>query len=145
MKKVKFHLNRQLLRLGHRNLLRSFIENLIKKERCGLKNIEIIFCDDPELLNLNRHFLHHDYFTDILTFNLGSGKAIEGEIYISIPRVRENALQLKIPFSEELHRVIIHGVLHLTGYTDEIRADRLKMEHRQELYLKQYLDLVNNK
>jgi rRNA maturation RNase YbeY len=144
LKKVKFHVNNHPLKLAQRNLLRNFIENIFDKEGFELGSLNIIFCNDQELLKLNKKFLKHDYYTDILTFDLSFSTAIEGEIYLSLSRVKANSIHLDIPFSEELYRVLIHGVLHLTGYNDKTKSDKIRMEKRQELYLRQYLRLIKN-
>jgi rRNA maturation RNase YbeY len=86
---------------------------------------------------MNQQYLNHDTLTDIITFDYSdSPKAIEGEIYISIPRVKENATKLKVDFETELHRVIIHGVLHLVGYKDKSSTDKKEMRAAEEKYLR---------
>jgi rRNA maturation RNase YbeY len=97
-----------------------------------------VFCSDRELLKINRTFLKHDFYTDIITFDLSESKTIQGEIYISVDRVRDNARKLETTFNSELHRVIFHGALHLCGYKDKDKQSRLKMRVREEYYLNQY-------
>lgn len=98
--------------------------------------INVIFCSDQYLLQLNKGYLKHDYFTDILTFDLSEGAGpLEGDLFISIPRIRENAKLLKVDFSQELHRVIVHGVLHLMGYSDKKSADKARMREKEDAYL----------
>lgn len=99
-------------------------------------DLNIIFCTDDELLNINKEYLNHNYYTDIITFSIDENhKQIEAELYISIDRVEDNARQLNIAFYNELHRVIIHGVLHLCGYSDKSKEDELSMRERESFYL----------
>ncbi|MBW2937268.1 rRNA maturation RNase YbeY [Aureisphaera sp. CAU 1614] len=106
----------------------------------GLKegDLTFIFCDDVYLHKINLEFLNHDTLTDIITFDYTLGKEIHGEIYISIDRVKENASEYKVSFNEELHRVIIHGVLHLCGYKDKSEADESQMRFKENFYLQAF-------
>ena len=99
-----------------------------------------IFCSDDYLLGINQQFLEHDYYTDIITFDLSpSGKApLEAELYISVDRVKENATTLGQPFYRELHRVIFHGLLHLMGYKDKQKKDQTLMRQMEEKLLTEY-------
>ena len=106
--------------------LSSWITNVIVTEGYDLGELNYIFCDDAYLLPLNIEFLKHDTLTDIISFDNTMGKLISGDIYISIERVMENAKTYNVSFSEELHRVMIHGVLHYLGYKDKSEDD-LKM------------------
>jgi rRNA maturation RNase YbeY len=110
----------------------AMIHQIIKEENKSLNQLTFVFCDDSYLLNLNQQFLKHDTLTDIITFPMSSD-GIDGEIYISIPRVRENAGAFSNSFTSEYLRVIAHGVLHLCGYKDkseeEIRVMRAKEDH----------------
>ncbi len=101
-------------------------------------DISIVFCSDEYLLEMNRLYLHHDYYTDIITFDLGNGSAIEGELYISIDRVKDNAINMDVPYLDELHRVIIHGILHLCGYKDKKQQDVLVMRGLEDKYLRNW-------
>ena len=95
-----------------------------------------IFCSDKDLVRLNNQYLKHKALTDILTFDYSTDpKSIHGEIYISVQRVKENAGRFKESFDEELHRVIIHGVLHLVGYNDKSPTDKALMREKEEAYL----------
>ena len=101
-----------------------------------LKELNYIFCSDNYLLQINRQYLDHDTFTDIITFdNSETEKVITGDIFISVDRIKENAAQLQITEKEELHRVIIHGALHLLGYKDKKTADKIKMTLKEDFYL----------
>ena len=98
-----------------------------------------MFCSDEYLLRINRDYLQHDYYTDIITFDLSEpGGPVQGEIYISVDRVRDNAKELAVSIQKELHRVIFHGVLHLCGYTDKTKQDQARMRALEEKYLDLY-------
>ncbi len=112
-----------------------------KAEGFSIQSLTFVFMNDENLLAFNRQFLNHDEYTDIITFDLSekSGKKkkeIEGEIYISMERVKENAKTFGKTFQEELHRVMIHGVLHLCGYRDKTSASQKKMRMKEDFYLK---------
>lgn len=124
--------------LPDRSSLKKFIESIFKKEGYKLGSLNYIFCTDKRLLQINRDYLRHDYYTDIITFGL-TQNPIEGEIYISIDRVKDNARQLGVSFKSELHRVIFHGALHLCGYGDKSKAESKLMRTKEDQYLKLYL------
>ena len=115
--------------------MKAFLVRLFQKEKKKLEGLNYIFCDDEYLLGINRDFLKHDYYTDIITFDLSAGPATIGEIYISIDRVKDNAQQLKQPVSKELQRVIFHGALHLCGYKDKRPADIKLMRSKEDHYI----------
>ena len=108
----------------------AFIE---KKE---IEKIDYVFCNDEFLLGLNTKFLHHKTLTDIITFDDSQDNVISAEIYISIPRVKENAAIFETSFQKELYRVMIHGVLHCMGYRDKSKKDQRKMRRLEEKYLR---------
>jgi probable rRNA maturation factor len=114
----------------------SWIKTVIKKEKHSLVALTYIFCSDACLLKLNQEYLRHHTLTDIITFNLGqvSGQ-VNGEVYISIDRVKQNAIDFVTTFDQELHRVIIHGVLHLVGYGDKKSGEKTIMRKKEEAYL----------
>ena len=119
-----------------RLLVKSFLPIIFLEEKVEFVEIGYIFCTDEYLLGLNEEFLNHDTYTDILTFTLsGEGQPIISEIYISIDRVKDNAVSLKIPFLDELHRVMIHGVLHLCGYSDHTPLLKTEMTLKEDYYL----------
>lgn len=146
--------------LRNRIALRGFMENQIRKsgnKRNRKLNLSFVFCSDEYLLDINRQFLKHDYYTDIITFPLSDTvEELEAEIYISVDRVRENSLKFavrgsqKTPntgsqepeqlFQRELHRVIFHGVLHLLGFKDKSKANQLEMRKMEDLWLKRFAD-----
>ena len=125
--------------LQDRVKLKKFIESIFKKEKKKIQGLNYVFCTDEELLKINRQYLHHDYYTDIVSFELSKkDEPAEGDIYISIDRIRDNALNLGEPLFKELHRVIFHGALHLCGYKDKTRSQSLEMRNKEEEYLSRY-------
>jgi probable rRNA maturation factor len=114
----------------------SWIKRIVEGEGASIKEISYIFCSDSYLLSLNQGFLNHSTLTDIITFDnsVESGK-IEGEIYISIDRVKENAVRFNAQFEDELNRVMIHGVLHLLGYKDKKPTEKTLMRKKEEACL----------
>jgi probable rRNA maturation factor len=138
--KVCFFFEKKDFRLNNRTKLKSFLEGLFKKEGKKLDSLNYIFTSDKELLKINQDFLHHDDLTDIITFEYSPGDQTQGEIYISVARVKENAKLLKLPFSQELHRVIFHGALHLCGYKDKSKFHVKKMREREDYYLGKYFE-----
>jgi probable rRNA maturation factor len=137
---VHFFYNEVTPYLPNRQKLKGFIAQLFAKEgRRQLKNLNYIFCTDDYLLQVNHDFLQHDYYTDIITFDLSdTPKEVTGEIYISVDRVRENAATHQVSFTEELHRVIFHGALHLCGYKDKKPAEVKAMRGAEDRYLALY-------
>lgn len=125
--------------LKDRIQLKEFLRKLFKKEGVALDALRYIFCSDDYLLEINRQYLQHDYYTDIITFNLAEPKApVQGEIYISIDRVRDNARQFNSTLTEELHRVIFHGALHLCGYKDKTRKEEALMRSKETECITRY-------
>ena len=108
---------------------------LIVDEGCVLGDITFVFCSDEELLGVNKEFLNHDYYTDIITFDYSEGSVISGDLFISIDRVKENALSFNVKIMEELHRIAFHGVLHLLGYNDKTEAEVIIMRAKENHYL----------
>ena len=106
-----------------------------ESEICRLGDINIIFCSDPYLLNINIQYLGHDYFTDIITFDYSEKPVVSGDLFISIDSVRENSVFYGTEFQEELHRVIVHGLLHLIGYDDHSDEDIKTMRSKENYYL----------
>lgn len=139
MKKVQFIFHDRQLVLNNRKALKQFIEQIFMKEEKLLKKVSIIFCSDEYLLGINQEFLKHNYYTDIITFDLSvKGNGIEAEIYISVDRLKENARKLDISFIQEIHRIIFHGVMHLCGYKDKTKEEVRLMRLKEGQYLKMY-------
>jgi rRNA maturation RNase YbeY len=101
---------------------------------CGKStgNIVYLFCDDEKMLEINRQYLQHDYYTDIITFDYTENNKISGDIFISLETVKTNAEKFKTNYEEELHRVIIHGILHLCGYNDKTAEDKKRMRAKED-------------
>ena len=123
--------------IRHKKLLRAWIVSTIETENWIPGNINVVFCTDKYLHELNFQFLKHDTLTDIVTFDYNRNDEISGDLFISIDRVRENATILGRKVQEELHRVIIHGVLHLCGYKDKDEVNKKKMSSLEDKYLSQ--------
>lgn len=137
--KVCFFFDTVKVTLTNRRALKHFIEQLFRKEGKKLLSLNYIFCSDKMLLQVNQDFLKHDYYTDIITFDLSTTPAsIIGEIYISVDRVKDNAKQLGVSFRSELHRVIFHGALHLCGYGDKNKTQIQEMRRLEDKYLHLY-------
>ena len=137
--KVYFFFEHKKFKLENRSGLKKFIETLFKKEKKQLGSLNYIFCSDKSLLEINQEFLNHNYYTDILSFDLSDSKLTEAEIYISIDRVKENARNLGISFKSELLRVIFHGALHLCGLGDKTSIEKKKIREKEDYYLNQWL------
>ena len=125
--------------LRDRTGIKKLIASVFRKEGVKLGSLNYIFCTDKRLLKINQDFLKHDYYTDIITFELSpKGLPIEGEIYISIDRVKENAITEETSFKQELLRVILHGALHLCGYKDKTAAQVTLIRQKEEFYLSNF-------
>lgn len=136
MAAVNFFSQKIPFKLPHPRKTSAWIQRAIKAENHSLKQINFIFCSDEHLREMNIEFLNHKTYTDILTFdNSEIIKEIEGDIFISIDRVRENATKLDNQFMDELSRVLIHGVLHLMGYSDKTKAEKMEMRKKEDAYL----------
>ncbi|MBB3054609.1 rRNA maturation RNase YbeY [Mucilaginibacter gotjawali] len=123
-------------KLKNKTLVRQWITQTILAEGYKLKELNYIFCSDAYLLQINQQYLNHDTYTDIVTFdNSETEKVIIGDIFISIERIRENAAKFSTSETDELHRVIIHGALHLLGYKDKTPATKQKMTQKEDFYL----------
>ena len=136
---VSFHNADVTFTLRAKKVLKNFITSFFEKEKNKKITVSYIFCSDEYLLKINKDFLKHDYYTDIITFPLSeTPKRVDAEIYISLERVLENAFKLKVPFDRELHRVMFHGVLHLVGYKDKTKAEKLEMRESEDALLEMY-------
>ena len=122
--------------LKRKSELKSWIRSVIEKEKYVLGNLSYTFVSDESLLKINIDYLKHNTYTDIITFNYNEDKKVSGEIFISVDRVKENAKKFDVNFEEELHRVIIHGVLHLCGYKDKTKADSDLMRKKENASLR---------
>ncbi|MBA2249005.1 MAG: rRNA maturation RNase YbeY [Chitinophagaceae bacterium] len=139
-KKIFYFHSRKLPSIGSKAKLTQHLLDIFKAERIELESLSIILISDQELIKINKQYLKHDYYTDILTFELnGENAPVWAEIYISLDRVKENAKTFKIFYRDELLRVIIHGILHLCGYKDGITAQKNKMSKLETKYLYKYV------
>lgn len=110
------------------SLIKRWVCEVVATYDCRVGEINYVFVDDERILEVNRQFLQHDYYTDIITFDYSQGHIVSGDLYISLDTVGSNACQLGVPYEQELHRVIIHGVLHLCGLNDKGPGERELME-----------------
>jgi len=123
-------------KLKNKTLVRQWIKDTITAEGFKLKELTYVFCSDAYLLPMNQQYLDHDTYTDIITFDNSEVEGdIVGDIFISVERIRENAAKFNITETDELHRVIIHGALHLLGYTDKSVVTKKKMTQKEDEYL----------
>lgn len=118
-----------------------WIQDTIESEGFEISEINYVFCDDEYLHNINVEFLKHDTYTDIISFDYSLGKQLGGEIYISTERVKENAQEFNATFENELHRVLIHGVLHYMGYMDKTATEKKAMRDKENDCLKRLISL----
>ena len=125
-------------KLENETIYSDWISNVISSEMRSEGEINYIFCDDDYLVEINQQYLDHDTLTDIISFDYSIGKELHGDVYISIERVRENAVDFKVPFEEELKRVLIHGVLHYCGYKDKSEEDEKLMRQKEEEKMKMF-------
>ena len=132
---ITFHNEDIKFNLKNKRLLKSWIKDSTQNENCSVGNLTYVFCSDEHLLNMNKEHLNHNYYTDIITFNYNVEKQISGDFFISIDRVDENANQQNNKFTDELHRVLIHGVLHLVGYDDKTDLQQAEMTSKEDYYL----------
>ena len=145
MPTVRFFTENINFKLRRKLLLKQWIKQVIISEGYTLQQINYVFCSDSYLLQINQDFLHHDTLTDIITFDTSDNKdhALEGEIYISIDRVEENASLLNTSFEDEIYRVIIHGIFHLCGYSDEGEEKKSIMRRKEDQALALLIKLQN--
>ena len=123
-------------KIQNESLLSHWIEQVIVNEEKKIGEINFVFCDDDYLHKMNVEFLNHDTLTDIISFDYTVGKIIQGDIFISTERVADNATDFKVNFEEELHRVMVHGILHYCGYKDKTEEDANLMRSKEDYYLK---------
>ncbi len=136
---IRFHYLVGKFYFRNRNSLKSFLVSQLRKEKKLVDAINIVFCSDKYLLEINQSYLQHDLYTDIITFELSPIQSpLVSDIYISIDRVRENAKKYRVSFNKELHRVIFHGHLHLCGFQDKTAASQQIMEEKEQEWLALY-------
>ena len=131
--------------LKDKRRVRTWISSVVISEKHTVGNLCYVFCSDRHLLEMNKFFLNHDYYTDILSFdysetlaNKRKKRIVSGDFLISLDRVKDNAKNLNLLFDEELRRVMVHGLLHLLGYSDKSPADKIKMRKKENTYLSKF-------
>jgi rRNA maturation RNase YbeY len=137
--KINFHFLEKTTLLN-RKRLKAYLGLLASEEKKKIGQLDIIFCSDAYLLAINKSYLNHNYYTDIITFDLtpNQNEPTTGEIYISIETIKSNALLYKTTIENELHRVIFHGVLHLCGFKDKKPEEKKTMTRKENQHLEQY-------
>lgn len=124
---VSFHKESIAFRLANARALKAWVKSVVETRKKKLGDVAYVFCSDEYLLQMNQEHLKHDYYTDIITFDYTEGDIISGDLFISIDRVKENALKEAVDFDTELRRVMIHGILHLLGLKDKKKEDQVAM------------------
>ncbi|HRD37075.1 MAG TPA: rRNA maturation RNase YbeY [Bacteroidia bacterium] len=140
---IVFSNNKDNFKLKKSALIKKWIEKVAAKEKRSVGDLSYVFMSDEELLKINQQFLKHNTYTDIITFDYSESKKISGEIFISVDRVEENAKKMGTTFEDEIHRVIIHGVLHLCGYKDKTKIDSDNMRKQEDKALRVFNALTN--
>jgi len=138
--KVHFYFLNKVPSLKNRTELKLFLNKLCASYNKNITSLNFIFCSDDYILEINKKHLNHDFYTDIITFDLSETKSIQGEIYISTDRVKDNANTFHTSFKEEIHRVIFHGVLHLCGLKDKTNKEQQQMRIAEQNALKLYFN-----
>jgi rRNA maturation RNase YbeY len=133
--KVNFHYDIEKFRLRDSRIIKKIVNRIVTDARLKPGIIDVIVTTDEKLYEINREFLGHDYYTDIITFNYNEAGTVNGEIYISAERVKDNAIKFNVPSGSEMRRVIFHGLLHLCGYDDSTEGEKRKMSEMEEMYL----------
>lgn len=118
-----------------KKILNKYVNNLINREIKKVGYISVIMCSDDYLLTINKQYLQHNYYTDIITFDYVEENRISGDLFISIDRIKENAEKYNVEVKQELFRVIFHGILHLVGYNDKTEEEQAVMREKENLYL----------
>jgi rRNA maturation RNase YbeY len=132
---IYFYTEDIVFKLLLKRKIASWLKAVADAEGKQIGELAVIFCSDDYLLQLNRRYLHHDYYTDIITFDYTDGSRVGGDLFISIDTVRANGVRYKQSFEDELHRVILHGLLHLCGYGDATPAQHKLMRSMEDKYL----------
>jgi len=132
---VYFHNEDNSYVLPAKRKVKSWLKTSIEHQKMSIGTINVVFCSDQHLLVINKEYLNHDYYTDIITFNYCEAKQISGDLFISIDRIKDNSKNNKILFVNELHRVIIHGVLHLCGFNDKTKAEKKEIRQMEDYFL----------
>jgi rRNA maturation RNase YbeY len=132
---LHFHTEDISFQLNDKKAIRRWLNDCAKAENHKINQLNYIFCSDNYLLEINKKYLNHDFYTDVVSFDYSENDQVSGDIYISYPRVKENARDFSIPIKEELQRVMIHGLLHLLGYADKSTSQKVTMKSKEDFYL----------
>ncbi|PSR04684.1 MAG: rRNA maturation RNase YbeY [Bacteroidetes bacterium SW_11_45_7] len=132
-----FHSEDVTCHLANESATVDFLHHVVTSENCQAGDINIVFCSDEHLHQLNQSYLNHDTLTDIITFDYSNNSVLTGDLFISIERAHENADLYNVSVNEELHRLFVHGILHLAGYTDKTNEDNEKMRAKEDVCLKE--------
>ena len=135
---VNYYFEDTAFKLKAKTKIKNWLKLVAESEVYTLGNVSVIFCSDNYILDINQRFLQHDYFTDIITFDYTEGSKISGDLFISVDSVKENSIEYGTDFEDELHRVIVHGILHLIGYDDHTDEDVRIMRSKENYYLSLY-------
>ena len=141
---IKFFYDRIKFRIKRSGEIRKFLEKVITEENKTPSDLNFIFTSDDVILGINKEFLKHNYFTDVITFDNGDKGTVGGEVYISIDTLRRNTKLYRVSLGEEVVRVLIHGTLHLCGYLDKDDKSRDKMFRKQEFLVKRFENKKEN-
>jgi len=124
--------------------LKRFVKELVAHEGKQLKELSLVFTDDECLLEVNKQYLNHDYFTDVITFDYSDFPNVSGDVMISLDRVKDNAQSMNLDFETELYRVVFHGALHLCGYKDKKKEDAALMRSKEDFYIQMFVSRETN-
>jgi rRNA maturation RNase YbeY len=124
--------------------LKRFVKELVAHEGKQLKELSLVFTDDEYLLDVNKQYLNHDYFTDVITFDYSDFPNVSGDVMISLDRVKDNAQSMNLDFETELYRVVFHGTLHLCGYKDKKKEDAAMMRSKEDFYIQMFVSRETN-
>ena len=138
---IKFFTEDTKFNLKNENLIKNWVKGTIKSVNKNTGNINFIFTSDKHLLKINEEYLSHKYFTDIITFNYCENDTVSGDVFISVETVKNNSSRFNVTFIEELHRVIIHGVLHLLGFDDQNDEEKVVIREKENYYLERLKNL----
>lgn len=139
---ICYHNNEVTFSLRHKRKINEWIMQIVMLHKRTVGNISFVFCSDTYILDINRQYLNHDYYTDVITFDYSLGELIEAEVFISLDTVRSNANYYGVSFEEEIHRVIIHSVFHLLGFNDSTEVERTVMTQQENFALDVLSDLL---
>lgn len=136
---IEFHTEDIQFNFQHANTIQNWLQDTATQEGSGIASLSFVFCSDTYLHKMNVEYLNHDTLTDVITFQYSESESteIEGDIFISIDRIKENAEQFQVTFEQELFRVMVHGTLHLLGYGDKSPDEKQLMTEKENFYLKQ--------